>query len=51
MAVSEQVEVHGPKETHWLDMNLMLLGGKEKKLSEFQHIFDAVGLELVQIWP
>ncbi|KAK4453846.1 Sterigmatocystin 8-O-methyltransferase [Podospora aff. communis PSN243] len=51
MLVPEQVEVYGPKEVYWVDLNLMLISGKEKTLSEFKEIFDAAGLELVKVYP
>ena len=51
MLVPEMVEVNGPKELYWLDFNLMLIGGKEKTLKEFEEIFDAAGLELVKVYP
>ncbi|KAL2256328.1 hypothetical protein VTK26DRAFT_1831 [Humicola hyalothermophila] len=36
---------------YWVDFNLMGIGGKEKTLAEFKELFDAVGLELVKVWP
>ncbi|GAB1315078.1 hypothetical protein MFIFM68171_05288 [Madurella fahalii] len=51
MLVPEKVEVGRLKELYWLDMNLMAISGKEKTLAEFQQMFDAVGLELVKVWP
>jgi len=51
MLVPGTVDVYGPKEVYWLDMNLMVLTGKEKTLEEFRQILDAAGLELVDIYP
>ncbi|KAM7223397.1 Sterigmatocystin 8-O-methyltransferase [Rhypophila decipiens] len=51
MLVPEKVEADGPKELYWLDFSLMLIGGKEKTLREFEGIFDAAGLELVKVYP
>ncbi|KAL2023802.1 hypothetical protein VTK56DRAFT_1069 [Thermocarpiscus australiensis] len=51
MLVPEKVEVGRNKELYWLDLNLMAISGKEKTLEEFQQMFDAVGLELVKVWP
>ncbi|KAK3685849.1 S-adenosyl-L-methionine-dependent methyltransferase [Podospora appendiculata] len=51
MLVPEKADVNGSKELYWLDLNLMCISGKEKKLTEFVEIFDAVGLELVKVWP
>ncbi|KAM7191859.1 Sterigmatocystin 8-O-methyltransferase [Naviculisporaceae sp. PSN 640] len=52
MLVPDKVDVeNGPKELYWLDYGMMLIGGKEKTLKEFEEIFDAAGLELVKIWP
>lgn len=39
------------KTLYWLDLNLMFISGKEKTLAEFHDMFDAVGLELVKVWP
>lgn len=36
---------------YWLDLSLMLISGKEKTIEEFHEIFDAVGLELVKVYP
>jgi hypothetical protein len=38
-------------ELYWLDFSLMTISGKEKTLKEFNEIFDAVGLELVKVYP
>jgi len=51
MLVPEMVEVNGPRELYWLDLNLMTMSGKEKTLKEFNEIFDAAGLELVKVYP
>jgi hypothetical protein len=49
--VPDEVKVNELHELYWLDLALMTLGGKEKKLREFEEIFDAAGLELVKVWP
>ncbi|KAK4251751.1 hypothetical protein C7999DRAFT_27829 [Corynascus novoguineensis] len=51
MLVPEKVEPGRLKELYWLDLNLMSISGKEKTLEEFHEMFDAVGLELVKVWP
>lgn len=51
MLVPEQVEVGESTELYWLDLALMTASGKEKTLTEFHSIFDAVGLELVKVYP
>ncbi len=51
MLVPEVVEPNRYKELYWLDLNLMSITGKEKTLAEFNEMFDAVGLELVKVWP
>jgi hypothetical protein len=51
MLVPEKVEPGKLKELYWLDLNLMSISGKEKTLDEFKQMFDAVGLELVKVWP
>ncbi|KAK4152812.1 hypothetical protein C8A00DRAFT_34487 [Chaetomidium leptoderma] len=51
MLVPEQVETGRLKELYWLDLNLMSITGKEKTMAEFNAMFDAVGLELVKVWP
>ncbi|KAK4121431.1 S-adenosyl-L-methionine-dependent methyltransferase [Parathielavia appendiculata] len=51
MLVPEKVEPGRLKELYWLDLNLMAITGKEKTLDEFKQMFDAVGLELVKVWP
>ncbi|RDW66778.1 hypothetical protein BP5796_09527 [Coleophoma crateriformis] len=51
MLVPERVEVGGPMELYWLDFSLMTISGKEKTLMEFHEMFDAVGLELVHVYP
>ena len=51
MLVPEVVEPGRYKELYWLDLNLMSITGKEKTLAEFNDMFDAVGLELVKVWP
>ncbi|KAK4148040.1 uncharacterized protein C8A04DRAFT_23833 [Dichotomopilus funicola] len=51
MLVPERVQPGHLKELYWLDLNLMSISGKEKTLEEFKEMFDAVGLELVKVWP
>jgi hypothetical protein len=51
MLVPELVEPGHLKELYWLDLNLMSITGKEKTMDEFHQMFDAVGLELVKVWP
>jgi hypothetical protein len=51
MLVPEQVEVYGPEEVYWLDLNLMITTGKEKTLGEFKVISDAAGLDQVKVYP
>ncbi|KAK0636307.1 S-adenosyl-L-methionine-dependent methyltransferase [Bombardia bombarda] len=51
MLVPDKVEVNGPTELYWLDLNLMMISGKEKTLKEFHELLDAAGLELVKVWP
>ncbi|KAG7289660.1 hypothetical protein NEMBOFW57_006035 [Staphylotrichum longicolle] len=51
MLVPEKAERGQLKELYWLDLNLMSISGKEKTMAEFQAMFDAVGLELVKVWP
>ncbi len=50
MLVPDKVDP-GLKTLYWLDLNLMSISGKEKSLAEFNQMFDAVGLELVKVWP
>jgi hypothetical protein len=49
--VPDRVTVNELQELYWLDLSLMGLGGEEKKLQQFEEIFDAAGLELVKVWP
>lgn len=35
----------------WLDFSMITLAGKERTLAEFEELLDAVGLELVKVWP
>ncbi|KAH8755970.1 S-adenosyl-L-methionine-dependent methyltransferase [Hyaloscypha sp. PMI_1271] len=51
MIVPEMVEVGGPLQLYWLDFSLLLLGGKEKTLTEITDLFNEVGLELVKAYP
>jgi len=51
MLVPDKVEPGRLKELYWLDLNLLSISGKEKTLDEFNQMFDAVGLELVKVWP
>ncbi|ELR03729.1 hypothetical protein GMDG_06362 [Pseudogymnoascus destructans 20631-21] len=51
MLVPSRVTVGVPMQLYWLDMSLMLISGKEKTIEEFHEIFDAVGLELVKVYP
>ncbi|KKY19905.1 putative o-methyltransferase-like protein [Phaeomoniella chlamydospora] len=51
MLLPDRVEVGGPMEPYWLDFSLLCISGIEKTLKEFNEIFDAVGLELVKVWP
>jgi hypothetical protein len=51
MLVPDVVEVGEATELYWLDFGLMAMSGKEKKLTEFNEMFDAVGLELVKVYP
>lgn len=51
MLVPDMVDVHENMDLYWLDMALLCMTGKEKKKAEFIEIFDAAGLELVNIYP
>ena len=51
MLVPSRVKVGVPMQLYWLDLSLMLISGKEKTIEEFHEIFEAVGLELVKIYP
>lgn len=51
MLVPEMVQVGEAVELYWLDFSLMAMSGKEKTLKEFNDMFDAVGLELVKVYP
>ncbi|KFX86642.1 hypothetical protein V495_06967 [Pseudogymnoascus sp. VKM F-4514 (FW-929)] len=51
MLVPSRVTVGVPMQLYWLDLSLMLISGKEKTIEEFHEIFEAVGLELVKIYP
>ncbi|AEO63490.1 uncharacterized protein THITE_2041488 [Thermothielavioides terrestris NRRL 8126] len=51
MLMPEKVEPGRLKELYWLDLTMMSISGKEKTLDEFNQMFDAVGLELVKVWP
>jgi len=50
LIMPDRVEVHGPTDLYWLDMGMMILGGRERTLGEFGELFDAAGLELVKAW-
>lgn len=51
MLVPDRVDVGRDMELYWLDMALLTISGKEKKLGEFREIFDEAGLELVEVYP
>ena len=51
MLVPEKVTADTPKDVYWMDLNLMMMSGREKQLREFEAMFEVVGLELVKIWP
>lgn len=51
MLVPPVVEVGEATQLYWLDFSLMAMSGKEKTLAEFNGMFDAVGLELVKVYP
>ncbi|KAE9379800.1 S-adenosyl-L-methionine-dependent methyltransferase [Stipitochalara longipes BDJ] len=51
MIVPEMVEIGGPQQLYWLDFSMLILGGKEKTITEFTNIFNEVGLELVKVYP
>lgn len=36
---------------YWLDFALMCMTGQEKKLADFEQMFEDAGLELVKIYP
>lgn len=39
------------KGAYWMDMVMLAIGGKERSEKDYVALFDAVGLELVKIWP
>lgn len=49
MLVPDKVEAFKNPELYWVDLALMCMTGKEKKLGEFNEILEAAGLELVKI--
>lgn len=50
MLVPDTVEVGGAMDLYWLDMSLLTIGGKERKVKGFESIFEATGLELVEVY-
>ena len=51
MLVPDLVEPHENMDLYWLDFALLCMTGQEKKKATFEEIFEAAGLELVQIYP
>lgn len=51
MLIPDRVEVGASTPLYWLDMSLLTISGKERTKADFQEIFDAVGLEIVEIHP
>lgn len=51
MLVPDNVEVYGPMTLYWLDFSLLVIGGKERSLVEFEHICAQAGLEIVKVYP
>jgi hypothetical protein len=52
LLVPARVEVGSPiMDVYWMDFCMMAVGGKEKTLREFKDMFEAVGLELVKVYP
>ncbi|KFA71600.1 hypothetical protein S40288_03665 [Stachybotrys chartarum IBT 40288] len=49
MIIPEKVQDKGEQTAYWLDFCLMCMSGKERKLGEFEALFDRVGLELVAV--
>lgn len=49
MIIPEKVQDKGELTAYWLDFCLMCMSGKERKLGEFEALFDRVGLELVAV--
>ncbi|KAK3377872.1 hypothetical protein B0H63DRAFT_502416 [Podospora didyma] len=51
MLVPEKITADTPKDVYGMDLNLIMMSGREKQLKEFEAMFAIVGLELVKIWP
>ncbi|KAK7425533.1 hypothetical protein QQZ08_007974 [Neonectria magnoliae] len=51
MLIPDMVEVHESMDLYWLDLSLLCMTGQEKKKADFIEIFEAAGLELVNIYP
>lgn len=49
--VPAQTDVGEDLEAYWMDMVMLAIGGKERSEKDFVALFDAVGLELVKVWP
>jgi hypothetical protein len=39
------------KTVYWMDMCMLIIGGKERSEKEFSVLLDSAGLKLVKIWP
>jgi hypothetical protein len=51
IVVPARTEVGEDMVTYWMDMVMLAIGGKERSEKEFKALLEAVGLELVKIWP
>ncbi|EGS20257.1 O-methyltransferase-like protein [Thermochaetoides thermophila DSM 1495] len=50
MLVPDKVEVGAPMDVHWMNFSMLMLGGKERRLAEFEDIFEQAGLEIAGVW-
>lgn len=50
MVVPESPENQPDKTVYWMDLCMLVIGGKERSKREFESVLAGVGLKLVKIW-
>lgn len=50
MLLPDRVEPHENRDTYWMDLAMLVVGGQERTKEQMASMLDNAGLELVKVW-
>lgn len=50
MVVPERADTGTDPTPYWMDMAMLMIGGRERSEKEFSAVLDDVGLQLIKVW-